>query len=313
MDERLHSNRHAEISIRNTMIHLYVEHLLNIRTLSIQAALSTVSNKETKATLSADGATLNLTHEGESACIKLPINLSPKQESKVKITIPAVPSRELSFRVQLEEKDGEERNLLSNVVREGGNVIPWTANSLTDDTEVCCGSCNCVLFERGNIQTWKDLPSEGWAEMMEFWHCHKPHEPHSHLNGDLNKGYAAGSKLAIESGVGLVDVADILFAADDCKNITVGPTLLHSLPLHSSFLLPWQSFTPYKGQKEPALSRRKATSTGKQSGYNGPKTKSDTCGDRHQPRASDGWSGGSMVSMSSVSLSSREVCGLLTG
>ena len=205
------------------MIHLYAEHLLNIRTLSIQAVLSTVSSKETKATLSADGKTLTLTHQGESASIKLPINLSPNKQSNITLTIPAVPSRQLSFRVNLEEKEGVANGCFRNGDVDDANVIPWTADQLTTETEVCCRSCGSVLVKRGKIQSWKDLPSEGWAEMMDFWHCHKPHEPHDHdSHSEVKKGYAADSQLALESGVGIVDPMDFLFVAEDCKNVTVG-------------------------------------------------------------------------------------------
>lgn len=210
----------------NVMIHLYIEHLLNIHTLSIQASLSTVSSKETKATLSADGTILTLTHEGESTSIKLPINLSPRKQSNVTLTIPAVPSRELSFRVQLEEEDQPNgNNILRNGPHEDGSIVPWTADSLTSETEVKCRQCSSTIISCGKVRTWKDLPSEGWAEMMEFWHCHKPHEPHNHTNGsDLNKGYAAGSKLALEAGVGMVDPLDFLVLPEDCSNFEVSIT-----------------------------------------------------------------------------------------
>ncbi|KAK3724917.1 hypothetical protein LTR37_000965 [Vermiconidia calcicola] len=188
---------------RHDMIHLYVEHLLNIKTLSIQASLTTVSNKETKATISADGAILTLTHEGETASVKLPVNVSPRKQSNITLTLPAVPSRELSFRVQLEEKEGQGHGAFPDGDRDGGNVVPWTAEVLTPETEIRCRYCDSILVSRGMIRTWKNLPSEGWAEMMEFWHCHKPHEPHSHSKGEVQKGYTASSQLALESGVGM--------------------------------------------------------------------------------------------------------------
>ena len=215
------------------MIHLYVEHLLNIRTLSIQAALSTVSNKETKARISADASILTLTHEGESASIKLPINLSPNRPSNITLTIPAVPSRELTFRVELEEKEGAANGVLGNGREtEDGNVVPWTASTLTDQTEVRCASCNSILVERGSIQSWKDLPSEGWAEMMDFWHCHKPDEPHPHDHDHAKKGYSASSRLALEAGTCLTDVMDFLCVAQDCQNIKVSLcSLLLSRPV----------------------------------------------------------------------------------
>ena len=215
------------------MIYLYVEHLLNIRALSIQASLSTVSNQETKASLSADGNILTLTHEGETASVQLPVNISPNQQSLVSLTIPAVPSKDLSFRIQVEEKP--DSNLLGDGNRENGNIVPWTADSLTNETEVCCRHCSSVLVRRGTIQTWKDLPSEGWAEMMEFWHCHKPHESHSYGNGEVNRGFGADSKLAVNTGVGLVDVVDFLFVPEDCQNVVVGFQPSYALPLYSCF------------------------------------------------------------------------------
>ena len=239
------------------MIHLYVEHLLNIRTLSIQASLSTFSNEETKANLSADGRTLTLSHEHETASIQLPINISPTQQSNVKFTIPAIPSKELSFRIQLEEKPGVQNGALSNGDGDGSNLVPWSAGSLTAETELCCANCSSIVVERGRIQTWKDLPSQGWAEMMEFWHCHKPYEPHNHGGDEVTKGYAAGSKLAIESGVGLVNIVDFIFAPEDCRNLTVSFILLHYQP----YLVALYWHTVFvTGQKEPALSRLTASS-----------------------------------------------------
>lgn len=250
------------------MIHLYAEHLLNIRTLSVQAVLPTVSNKETKATLSADGSILTLTHEGESASIKLPINLSPNRPSKVILTIPAVPSRELSFRIQLEEKEGAVDGVLSNCTHsETGNVVPWTANSLSHDTEICCNCCGNVLVERGNVREWKDLPSEGWAEMMEFWHCHKPDEPHLDAHLDSKKGYTANSRLALESGVGMVDVADFLLAAEDCQNLVVGwPSLSLPSPLFPITFLKYASKQTDK--KRTGALAPQGNFHGRQSGYN---------------------------------------------
>ena len=221
------------------MIHLYTEHLTNIRTLSIQASLSTVSNKETKATLSADGNILTITHEDETGSVKLPINLSPNKQGNIKLPIPAVPSRELTFRVQLEEKEGVPSGATSNgasITLENNNVVPWTADSMGDQTEVYCRDCGCTLVERGKIHVWKDLPSEGWAEMMEFWHCHKPNEPHAHDHYQPRKGYAGGSQLAFEAGVGLVDIMDFLFVVGDCKNVKVSYNLLFPSTSFSTLL-----------------------------------------------------------------------------
>lgn len=201
-------------------IHLYAEHLLNIRAISIQASLSSASNKSTKATLLADGSTLTLAHDGEVARITLPIQL-PAGQSDAALTIPAAASKDLSFRVQLHEKP-ESSGVSSNGPNSDENIVPWTAPSLGACTEVACRYCNATLVQRHKVSVWKDLPSENWAEMMDFWHCHKPHVP-SDADQELPvKGYSAASKLAIGAGVGMVDPADLVLAADDCTNLKVG-------------------------------------------------------------------------------------------
>lgn len=243
------------------MVHLYAEHLLNIRTVTIQAQLSTPSSNATNVSLSADGSTLSLTHEGESASIKLPVTLSSKAQSSATLTIPAVPSKELSFRLSVDSKQGAASGAFTNGVTPASNenVVPWTADQLSDETEIKCRGCGSVLVERGKVKQWKNLPSEGWAEMMDFWHCHKPHEPHSHDgHAEVKKGYAAGSQLALESGVAMVSALDCLLVHEDCKNIKVGAPSLFILMCTSCHLSITRSFT-YKirqyGPKEPASSR----------------------------------------------------------
>lgn len=61
------------------------------------------------------------------------------------------------------------KDLIKKTPRNSANV---------NEFSFCCAECgNCVV----NSSDWKfmDMPSEFWHEMMDFWHCHKPHE-HSH-------------------------------------------------------------------------------------------------------------------------------------
>ncbi|KAF2773311.1 hypothetical protein EJ03DRAFT_258999, partial [Teratosphaeria nubilosa] len=195
---------------------LYIEYLQNIRTISIQASLATVSNKATKATLSADGSRLELSHEGETASIQLPIQI-PGGHNEATLNLPAAPKKDLSFRLNVQEKPDADSYLLANGhnLTKNENIIPWTATDLTSPSEICCASCKAVLITRGAITKWKDLPSESWAEMMEFWHCHKPEVTDGQAGGDA-RGIGVNSKLAIERGVGLVGPLDLIFDAEDC-------------------------------------------------------------------------------------------------
>ncbi|KAK1075853.1 hypothetical protein LTR12_001384 [Friedmanniomyces endolithicus] len=205
------------------MIQLYAEHLQNIRTLSIQASLATASNRATKATLSADRHYLTLEHEGQSATIRLPVSLG--SHNNVILTIPAVPTKDLTFRLNVGSRP-EPRDALSDSVRKPENIIPWMAGDLTPETAVSCATCHAEIVRPGKIRQWKDLPSEGWAEMMDFWHCHKPDEPHSHAPEveNASRGFAANSKLTTRPGLGLVGPMDFLLSAEDCIMLEIHST-----------------------------------------------------------------------------------------
>ena len=120
---------------------------------------------------------------------------------------------------------------------------PWTADEMSSSTRIRCRECEQVFLdsslisESGNQSTgesstpgwiWKDLPSGNWAEMMDFWHCHKPdpHEGHEKEEKDTaleieeqtaqTKGYGADSHVVAVSGTVFVDVATFLLAETDC-------------------------------------------------------------------------------------------------
>lgn len=198
--------------------HVYAEHLINIRTLTIQVSLPSPSGQDTA--ISAHGNVLSLSHRGETSSVTLPIS-SPAQDAR--LSIPPVPSKDLNFRVRLADTGSLQDSPSSET------VIPWTAATLSPQVELQCNNCHAVVLQRAKIQTWKDLPSEGWAEMMEFWHCHKPNEPHNHEQQTDKKGYSAESTLAISPSVGLVNATSFILAAEDCNNIKVGRLYFHYL------------------------------------------------------------------------------------
>jgi hypothetical protein len=211
--------KHFHCTKLNMPIHIYTEHLLNIRTLTIQISLPTDSDESTA--ISADGDVFTLSHQGEFKNVTLPVSIPDAERAK--ISVPPAPNRNLSFRVKL----GDD---LPRDSQSSETTIPWTAASLSQQTQFQCKGCNAVILPQGAVQTWKDLPSEGWAEMMEFWHCHKPNEPHDHEHQTDKKGYSADSMLAITASVGLVNATSFVLAAVDCQNIKVGHKI-HSLSL----------------------------------------------------------------------------------
>jgi hypothetical protein len=215
-----------------TSITLYAELLLHIRTITLFASLRTHHSYGTKAKLSSDGTCITVAHEGRSASIRMPFNVKGKGEAELEL--PAQPhSKEITMRLQLEElEDSDVLGALQSEERKA-NVVPWDGASLDKqtDVEVRCKSCDGVVVQQDKVAQWRDLPNENWAEMMDFWHCHKPDEhhlhDHTHEEAVGAKGYAAGNRLEAAAGIGFVDLTSFLLHERDCQGAQVRKSLSH--------------------------------------------------------------------------------------
>lgn len=205
---------------------LYAELLLHIRTVTLFASLRSFHTRETKAQLATDGFSITVTHEGESATIHLPIKV--KGGGDAALSLPAQPpSKELTLRLQIEEKEGTDLLGTLRSEQRNANLVPWDGASLNHirAVEIRCKSCQGVIAPASKVGEWRDLPNENWAEMMDFWHCHKPDEHHLHDHNRHaivgKKGYAAGNRLKAVDGVGFVDLATFLLKEQDCEGAEV--------------------------------------------------------------------------------------------
>ncbi|PYH76698.1 hypothetical protein BO82DRAFT_436466 [Aspergillus uvarum CBS 121591] len=172
--------------------------------------------------------------------------------------------RESSFRMQVDADNGEGLLAGSGEKEEPvGGFVPWRAPDMRSGTRVRCRGCERVVLDQPSRSAgwvWKDLPSGNWAEMMDFWHCHKPdpevgHDGHDLADGEgeggLNagderrrqqqqqgtkpgegrpddpnatvKGYGAANQVVATVGTILVDVATFLVAAEDCLGVKKDP------------------------------------------------------------------------------------------
>lgn len=141
---------------------------------------------------------------------------------------PVLGSQELSWRLPLSLSC-----VLSSDLAQS-NDVPWSSKHFQEvggGFSYCCRQCGCVIVEKGVIEMWKDLPSENWAEMMEFWHCHKPdvheddHDGSSDIAGgdeasQTTRGYGANTKLAAQSGICFVDLTTFLLSETDCPSLS---------------------------------------------------------------------------------------------
>ncbi|CAG8910125.1 unnamed protein product [Penicillium egyptiacum] len=237
-------------------LYLHAEFLPNIRQITLYVSLPVTAKfdgirPDIQLSESRKAVTVSLSKPFEyvTETIKLPARASEESRRTLRTTSgPASksdpngtgdPSYDFSFRMQV---DPDEEALASRdeLIDE---FAPWTAEEMSSSTRIRCRQCEhaflkCSLISESVNQgtgesptsgwTWKDLPSGNWAEMMDFWHCHKPdpHEGHEKDEKDSalemedqtaqTKGYGADSHVVAISGTIFVDVATFLVAEKDC-------------------------------------------------------------------------------------------------
>jgi ubiquitin-protein ligase E3 D len=226
-------------------LHLYAELLPNLRWISLAASFPSPTDDTTRATLASDGLTVEVAHRGELSRLELPakavLGASDLMTRKYGDTI-------LTWRLEIAPSDRSDGLSLRR------NAALWSATELDTGHGVACRKCGTSIVGEGVLEEWKDLPSENWAEMMEFWHCHKP-DDHSHQDNTTGKaddkslatrGYGASSAISAQQKVGLVDLTTLLFAETDCRSLRVSFCFSRLLPfLSRATLLGHPSLPPW--------------------------------------------------------------------
>lgn len=195
-------------------ITIYAELLAFIGQVSVTVSLATVSDSGTRAEIIDHGTTIQVHHAGRSESIKLPAAVAQASS----LPIPQPSSSNISWRLpSLTKASRSASNSLEN------QALPWNAVDIKPGSSVKCRNCNHGLVRPGIISVWKDLPSENWAEMMEFWHCHKPHDHEEHPDEErlLKRGYGASNSISAQQSVGFVDITSFVFVEQDCDGLLV--------------------------------------------------------------------------------------------
>lgn len=60
--------------------------------------------------------------------------------------------------------------------------VPLKASDVTPHSRFTCTVCQHLVTDK--VEKFKSMPSENWAELMDFWHCHKPHEETDQIRPD---------------------------------------------------------------------------------------------------------------------------------
>ncbi|KAL7945976.1 ubiquitin-conjugating enzyme E2-binding protein [Trichoderma barbatum] len=199
----------------DTAIHsVYAELLSNIRQVSVRATLSSPSDSTTKAEILDDGCRIQIHHQGKVRALDLPARVLIRST----IPIPENGSQDLAWRLPVPAAETQ----LTRFSAEN-QCVPWSSQDLMVGSYIRCRHCNHDIVQRGRIKSWKDLPSENWAEMMEFWHCHKPHDHgHEHHDGEAlsKRGYGANSAITAQPEAGFVDLTSFMFSESDCDGLS---------------------------------------------------------------------------------------------
>ncbi|PWY88025.1 hypothetical protein BO94DRAFT_556471 [Aspergillus sclerotioniger CBS 115572] len=157
-------------------------------------------------------------HNDDPVTLKLPARVTQTSHrilhlhpSTLPQTQPGAKQGQYSFRMQVDETDNDNAALFK-VDDTLDGFVPWTATDMSPATRLRCLACGEGVLDEGKV--WKDLPSGNWAEMMDFWHCHKPDLPKeaekSEGDGEdpnaLVKGYGAANQVVAMEGSVLVDI-----------------------------------------------------------------------------------------------------------
>lgn len=201
------------------MSQFYAELLPNIKSISLSIILPTPATASTRVTVDAGSPSATVYHNGEYTRLILP---GPANPSPQQLVVKAdVGEKALSCRLPLAS--------LTPAMRDSReNYAPWSAPELSSRQGVSfhCRTCSATLVPPGWINQWKDLPSENWADMMDFWHCHKPHDEGKDKAHDASGKYSLfGKGFAVDRGTGLVDRCYFLFSSKDCKAAQVSSRL----------------------------------------------------------------------------------------
>ncbi|CDR47763.1 CYFA0S37e00364g1_1 [Cyberlindnera fabianii] len=117
----------------------------------------------------------------ETITIELPRKVANITQEQLKACV-KVRNHTMSLRLPLEGKPSHDRSV--NQLMKLSSSYKWNALELRKmhDYKLTCTQCQDPLVNSKDISATTEMPSELWAEMMDFWHCHKPHdtEHHSH-------------------------------------------------------------------------------------------------------------------------------------
>ncbi|TCD70683.1 hypothetical protein EIP91_002058 [Steccherinum ochraceum] len=83
---------------------------------------------------------------------------------------------------------------------ESASIMDATYFSTTQPTSFICTSCSLPLVHASQVSSYRDLPSEHWAELVDAWMCHSDMKLHEHVKKNSKDGFWPEAREALVGG-----------------------------------------------------------------------------------------------------------------
>lgn len=83
---------------------------------------------------------------------------------------------------------------------ESTSIMDATYFSTTQPTSFICTSCSLPLVHASQVSSYRDLPSEHWAELVDAWMCHSDMKLHEHVKKNSKDGFWPEAQEALVGG-----------------------------------------------------------------------------------------------------------------
>ncbi|KAL1975160.1 hypothetical protein VTN31DRAFT_3552 [Thermomyces dupontii] len=136
--------------------------------------------------------------------------------------------KKMGFSYRLEVDQEHALALRQNSLND--DYVPWDADYMKDRGDLLCRYCDYPVAHCGYGWRWRNLPSSNWADMMDLWHCHKPHSREDQLQAAAEersasrRGIGAGNRVVARRQAVYVDISTLLLSKDDCWTIKLERT-----------------------------------------------------------------------------------------
>ncbi|KAG4303684.1 hypothetical protein PCK1_000202 [Pneumocystis canis] len=133
------------------------------------------------------------------------------------IFLPDEIEKDTSIRINQLNKALSIRLILNkSLIENTKEISPWSAVYIDSNSDFCCIFCSILLLNKHEIKYWKNLPSDNWADMMDYWICH------GHKGNILEKfGIHANLKFSSRQGIVFVGLSYFLVSQKNIQNIEI--------------------------------------------------------------------------------------------